>query len=137
MKATSYELKQRAFGSDHCDTSTTVTGVTVVPERRKNPEMTTNTGFEHCDTQKGRITVTVIPFSTSTVTDVKVVRNQGNMPQMQISNEFKHCDTQNSSFNVAVVPKPAYVPRRFRMSKLKVEEVRKSSHIQELPDESK
>ncbi len=137
MKATSYELKQRAFGSDHCDTSTTVTGVTVVPERRKNPEMTTNTGFEHCDTQKGRITVTVVPFSTSTVTDVKAVRNQGNMPQMEISNGFKHCDTQNSSFNVTLAIKPTLTTRRLMMSKFKVEELRKSSHKQELPDESK
>lgn len=136
MKANSYELKRRAFGSDQCDTTTTVTGVTVVPERRKNPEMTTNTGLEHCDTKKGRITVTVVPFSPSTVTDVKVVRNQRNMPQMQISNGFKHCDTKKSRLNVAVVPKLAYVPRRFRMSNLKVEELRKSPHKLETPVES-
>ena len=137
MKATSYELKRRAFGSDHCDRATTVTSVTVVPERRKNPEMTTNTGFEHCDTKKCRITVTVVPFSPSTVTDVKVIRNQGNMPQKEISNGFKHFDTKKSSFNVAVVPKLAYVPRRLRMSNRKAEELRILPHKQETPVESK
>ena len=38
MKATSYELRLREFRADHCDTLSTVTGVTVVPERRKKPQ---------------------------------------------------------------------------------------------------
>jgi len=52
MKATRYELRQRAIRADHCDTTTTVTGVTVVPERRKKPQKLISSGFEHCDRRK-------------------------------------------------------------------------------------
>jgi len=55
MKATRYELRQRTIRADHCDTPSTVTGVTVVPERRKKTQKPISSGFEHCDSKKYRI----------------------------------------------------------------------------------
>lgn len=54
MKAIGYELRQRAIRADHCDTPITVTGVTVVPERREMPQKLISSGFEHCDSKKWR-----------------------------------------------------------------------------------
>ena len=59
MKATSYELRQRPIRADHCDTPSTVTGVTVVPERRKMPQNLVNSGFEYCDRERGDKTDTL------------------------------------------------------------------------------
>jgi len=60
MKATRYEFRQRPIRADHCDTPSTVTGVTVVPERRKKPQKLINSGFEHCDRRKSDQTVTEV-----------------------------------------------------------------------------
>ncbi len=46
MKATSNELRQRSIRADHCDMLSTVTGVTVVPERQKKPQKPINTHSE-------------------------------------------------------------------------------------------
>jgi len=77
MKATRYELRQRPIRADHCDTLSTVTGVTVVPERRKKPQKLISSGFEHCDSNNTRFSVTVVSDLTSTMTAVTVVRNRG------------------------------------------------------------
>ena len=77
MKATSYELRQRPIRADHCDTPSTVTGVTVVPERRKKPQKLISSGFEHCDSKNTGFSVTVVSDLPSTMTAVTVVRNRG------------------------------------------------------------
>ena len=78
MKATSYELRQRSIRADHCDKPTTVTGVTVVPERRKKPQKLISIGFEHCDSKNAGFSVTVVSNLLSTLIAVTVVRNMGN-----------------------------------------------------------
>lgn len=60
MKATSYDFRHRASRADHCDTLSTVTGVTVVPERREKPQKLISSGFEHCDRRNGDQTVTEV-----------------------------------------------------------------------------
>ena len=60
MKATSNELRQRSIRADHCDMLSTVTGVTVVPERREKPQKLISSGFEHCDRRKSDQTVTEV-----------------------------------------------------------------------------
>lgn len=65
MKATSYELRQRAIRAYHCDTPITVTGVTVSPERRKMPQNLISSGFEHCDRRNGDQTVTVVSVAAT------------------------------------------------------------------------
>ena len=77
MKATSYELRLREFRADHCDMLSTVTGVTVVPERQKKPQKPINSGFEHCDSKNTGFSVTVVSNLPSTMTAVTVVRNRG------------------------------------------------------------
>ena len=77
MKATSYELRQRAIRADHCDTPSTVTGVTVVPERRKKPQKLISSGFEHCDSKNTGFSVTVVSNLLSIMTAVTVVRSKG------------------------------------------------------------
>ena len=77
MKATRYELRQRAIRADHCDTLSTVTGVTVVPERRKKPQKLINSRFEHCDSKNTGFSVTVVSNLPSTLAAVTVVRNRG------------------------------------------------------------
>ena len=77
MKATSYELRQRPIRADHCDTPSTVTGVTVVPERREKPQKLISSGFEHCDSKNTRFSVTVVSNLPSTFKAVTVVRNRG------------------------------------------------------------
>ena len=77
MKATSYELRQRSIRADHCDTPSTVTGVTVVPERRKKPQKLISSGFEHCDSKNTGFSVTVVSNLPSTFKAVTVVRNRG------------------------------------------------------------
>jgi len=77
MKATRYELRQRAIRADHCDTPSTVTGVTVVPERRKKPQNLISSGFEHCDSKNTGFRVTVVSYLPSTLAAVTVVRNRG------------------------------------------------------------
>ena len=77
MKATSNELRQRSIRADHCDTPSTVTGVTVVPERRKKPQKLISSGFEHCDSKNTGFSVTVVSDLPSTMTAVTVVRNRG------------------------------------------------------------
>lgn len=77
MKATSYELRQRTIRADHCDTPSTVTGVTVVPERRKKPQKLISSVFEHCDSKNAGFSVTVVSDLPSTMTAVTVVRNRG------------------------------------------------------------
>lgn len=76
MKATSYELRQREIRADHCDKPTTVTGVTVVSERRKKPHKLINSGFEHCDRRNTGFSVTVVSNLPSTLTAVTVVRKR-------------------------------------------------------------
>ena len=76
MKATSYELRQRAIRANHCDKPTTVTGVTVVPERQKKPQKPINSGFEHCDSKNTGFSVTVVSNLSCTLTAVTVVRNK-------------------------------------------------------------
>ena len=78
MKATSNELRQRSIRADHCDTPSTVTGVTVVPERRKKPQKLISSGFEHCDSKNTGFSVTVVSNLSCTLTAVTVVRNRGN-----------------------------------------------------------
>ncbi len=78
MKATRYELRQRPIRADHCDTLSTVTGVTVVPERRKKPQKLISSWFEHCDSKNTGFSVTVVSNLPSTLTAVTVVRNRGN-----------------------------------------------------------
>ena len=65
MKATCYEFMKRAIRVDHCDTRSTVTGVTVVPERRKKPQKLISIGFEHCDRRKSDQSVTVVSLAAS------------------------------------------------------------------------
>ena len=77
MKATSYELRLREFRADHCDMLSTVTGVTVVPERRKKPQKLISSGFEHCDSKNTGFSVTVVSDLPSTLAAVTVVRNKG------------------------------------------------------------
>ena len=77
MKATSNELRQRSIRADHCDMLSTVTGVTVVPERQKKPQKPINSGFEHCDSKNAGFSVTVVSDLPSTMTAVTVVRNRG------------------------------------------------------------
>ena len=77
MKATRYELRQRAIRVDHCDTLSTVTGVTVVPERREKPQNLIGSGFEHCDSKNTGFSVTVVSNLPSTLAAVTVVRNKG------------------------------------------------------------
>jgi len=77
MKATSYELRQRSIRADHCDMLSTVTGVTVVPERQKKPQKPINSGFEHCDSKNTGFSVTVVSNLSCTLTAVTVVRNRG------------------------------------------------------------
>jgi hypothetical protein len=76
MKATSYEFRNRAINADHCDTPSTVTGVTVVPERRKKPQKLISSGYEHCDSKNTGFSVTVVSNLPSTLTAVTVVRNR-------------------------------------------------------------
>ena len=76
MKATSYELRQRSIRADHCDTQSTVTGVTVVPERRKKPQKLISSALEHCDRRNTGFSVTVVSNLPSTLTAVTVVRNR-------------------------------------------------------------
>jgi len=76
MKATSYELRLREFRADHCDMLSTVTGVTVVPERQKKPQKPINSGFEHCDSKNTGFSVTVVSNLSCTLTAVTVVRNK-------------------------------------------------------------
>ena len=78
MKATSNELRQRSIRADHCDMLSTVTGVTVVPERQKKPQKPINSGFEHCDSKNTGFSVTVVSNLSCTLTAVTVVRNRGN-----------------------------------------------------------
>ncbi len=78
MKVTSYELKLREIRADHCDTLSTVTVVTVVPERQKKPQKLINSGFEYCDSKNIGFCVTVVSDLPSTMTAVTVVRNNGN-----------------------------------------------------------
>lgn len=77
MKATRYELRQRAIRADHCDTLSTVTGVTVVSEGRKMPQKLINSRFEHCDSKNTGFSVTVVSNLPSTLAAVTVVRNRG------------------------------------------------------------
>ena len=77
MKATSYDFRHRASRADHCDTLSTVTGVTVVPERREKPQKLISSGFEHCDSKNTGFSVTVVSDLPSTMTAVTVVRNRG------------------------------------------------------------
>ena len=77
MKATRYEFRQRPIRADHCDTPSTVTGVTVVPERRKKPQKLINSGFEHCDSNNAGFCVIVVSNLPSTLAAVTVVRNKG------------------------------------------------------------
>jgi hypothetical protein len=77
VKATSYELRLREIRADHCNTLSTVTGVTVVPERRKKPQKFINSRFEHCDSKNTGFSVTVVSILPSTMTAVTVVRNRG------------------------------------------------------------
>lgn len=77
MKATSNELRQRSIRADHCDMLSTVTGVTVVPERRKKPQKLINSGVEHCDSKNTGFSVTVVSNLPSTLAAVTVVRNRG------------------------------------------------------------
>ena len=77
MKATSYELRLREIRADHCNTLSTVTGVTVVPERRGKPQKLINSGFEHCDSKNAGFSVTVVSNLSSTLAYVTVVRNRG------------------------------------------------------------
>mgnify|MGYP001018325774 CR=1 FL=1 len=74
MKATSYELRQRAIRADHCDKPTTVTGVTVVPERQKKPQKPINSGFEHCDSKNTGFSVTVVSNLPSTLTGEMAIK---------------------------------------------------------------
>ncbi len=76
MKATRYELRQLSIRADHCDKSSTVTGVTVVPERRKKPLKLISSGFEHCDSKNTGFSVTVVSNLPSTLAAVTVVRNR-------------------------------------------------------------
>ena len=76
MKATSYELRHRTIRADHCDTPSTVTGVTVVPESRKMPQKLISSGFEHCDNKNTGFSVTVVSNLSCTLTAVTVVRNK-------------------------------------------------------------
>lgn len=78
MKATRYELRQRLIRADHCDTPSTVTGVTVVPERRRIPQKLISSGFEHCDSTNAGFSVTVVSIIPSFWKSVTVVRNMGN-----------------------------------------------------------
>ena len=77
MKATSYDFRYRASRADHCDTLSTVTGVTVVPERREKPQKLISSGFEHCDSKNTGFSVTVVSNLPSTFKAVTVVRNRG------------------------------------------------------------
>ena len=77
MKATCYEFRKRAIRVDHCDTRSTVTGVTVVPERREKPQKLISSGFEHCDSKNTGFSVTVVSNLPSTLVAVTVVRNRG------------------------------------------------------------
>jgi hypothetical protein len=86
MKATSYELRQRAINADHCDTPSTVTGVTVVPERWNKPQKIISSGFEHCDSKNTGFSVTVVSNLPSTLTAVKVVRNMGKCHRCLLAN---------------------------------------------------
>ena len=76
MKATSYDFRHRASRADHCDTLSTVTGVTVVPERREKPQKLISSGFEHCDSKNTGFSVTVVSNLSCTLTAVTVVRNK-------------------------------------------------------------
>ena len=77
MKATSNELRQRSIRADHCDTLSTVTGVTVVSEGRMMPQKLINSRFEHCDSKNTGFSVTVVSNLPSTLAAVTVVRNRG------------------------------------------------------------
>ena len=86
MKATSYELRQRAINADHCDTPSTVTRVTVVPERWIKPKKLISSGFEHCDRKNTGFRVTVVSNLPSTLTAVTVVRNRGKCHRCLLAN---------------------------------------------------
>jgi len=68
MKATIYELTEGMSCSDHCDSPTTVTGVTVLSNLGKMLQMLISRCLEHCDSQKSHFGVTVVPISLTTVT---------------------------------------------------------------------
>ena len=68
MKATSYEPGKMVVKDEHFDTSSTLTHVKVLPNRRKNLPMLISRYFEHCDSKNGLKAVTVVPNLPTTVT---------------------------------------------------------------------
>ena len=106
MKATTYEPGDNRVKDDHCDSPTTVTGVTVLSNRGKKLPMLISRYFEHCDSPKGHFAVTVVPNLPTTVTDDPTTV------------------TRHRSGGVTVLlPVAEFYWRRLRMSKQKIRAV--------------
>lgn len=103
MKATSYELRQRAIMSDHFDTPSTLTNVKVLSKGRIIPQKLIRREFEHFDTVKGGIIVKVPLNLSGTLTDLTVDQNEEKLPQMHISKGNKHQNDQNDRLSVKVL----------------------------------
>ncbi|MBW6513611.1 MAG: helix-turn-helix domain-containing protein [Candidatus Syntrophosphaera sp.] len=113
MKATSYEPGKMVVKDEHFDTSSTLTNVKVLPNRRKNLPMLISRYFEHFDSKKGRSSVKVLPNSPCTLT----------VGQSTLTDDLIKMTKHHSGFVKVLLPVEEFYWRRLSMSKRKIKAV--------------